>query len=118
MSVFNELTQKVSNTAKAAAKKSNDIVEITKLNMSISAEEDKIKKLYTEIGKALYEAYKKGEVLPDAFRESCEKIKTYDENIKHMKQKVLELKNLKACPNCGAELEADVLYCSKCGTKQ
>ena len=88
MSVFNELTQKVSNTAKAAAKKSNDIVEITKLNMSISAEEDKIKKLYSEIGKALYETYQKGEDLPDAFKESCEKIKSFEENIKQMRQRI------------------------------
>ncbi|AUS96619.1 zinc-ribbon domain-containing protein [Clostridium thermosuccinogenes] len=118
MSVFSGITQKVSNTAKAAAKKSNDIVEVTKLHMSISAEEDKIKKLYGEIGKALYESYERGEPIGDAFKDSCEQIQSISENIKQMKQKILELKNLKACSNCSAELDADVIYCPRCGTKQ
>jgi hypothetical protein len=118
MSVFSGITQKVSNTAKAAAKKSNDIVEVTKLHMSISAEEDKIKKLYGEIGKALYESYERGEPIGDAFKDSCAQIQSISENIKQMKQKILELKNLKACSNCSAELDADVIYCPRCGTKQ
>lgn len=118
MSLFENITKKVSNTAKAAAKKSSDLVEVTKLNMSISTEEGKIQSTYGEIGKTVYEAYTKGEDIPEAFKELCDKIKSYEDNIKDLKEKILLLKNTKACPSCGTELEVEIAFCPNCGTKQ
>jgi predicted RNA-binding Zn-ribbon protein involved in translation (DUF1610 family) len=118
MSVFENFTKKVSDTAKAAAKKSGDIVEITKLNMNVGSEEDKIEKKYSEIGKLLYESYVSGKTVGEEFKPHCEEIEKYFENVSAMKQKIQELKKIKNCPVCGAELEADVLFCPKCGTKQ
>ena len=118
MSMFENLTKKVSDTAKAAAKKSSEIVEVTKLNMNISAEEDKIKKAYADIGKQVYDAYSNGEEVAENYISICEQIRSYEDNIKETKQKILELKNVKVCPNCGAELELDIAFCSGCGTKQ
>lgn len=118
MSVFDNITKKVSDTAKAAAKKSGDLVEVTRLNMSIGAEEEKIKKVYSEMGKLLYEAYAGGNPMPDEVRESCEKIDEMKKTIEEMKQKILELRNVKACPRCGTELEMEMTFCHKCGKKQ
>ena len=50
MSFFENLGKKVGEAAQAAARKSSEIVEVTN-NASINAEEDKIQKLYSEIGK-------------------------------------------------------------------
>lgn len=118
MSIFDNISRKVSETAKAAAKKSGDLVEVTKLTMSIGAEEDKIKKTFTEIGKAVYESYKAGDEINDSLRELCAKVESYEKNIESMKQKILELRNVKVCPGCGIELEIDMAYCYKCGLKQ
>ncbi len=118
MSVFESFTRKVTETAKAAAKKSSDLVEVTKLNMGIGTEEDKIERVYKEIGKAVYESYIKGEAINEVFIEKCKEIGVFEENIKEMRSKVLELKNSKICPNCHEQLDVDVLYCSKCGVKQ
>lgn len=118
MSVFENITKKVTETARAAAKKSGEIVEITKLSMSIGVEEDKIEKAYAEIGKVVFSAYNEGKEVGDTFKELCEKIKSYEDNIKDIKQKILELKNVKVCPGCAAELEVEIAYCPKCGTKQ
>lgn len=118
MSVFDLFTKKVSQTAKAAAKKSGDIVGVTKLNLSIGAEEDKIKKAYSEIGRIVFESFKRGERLPGALVEECEEISAYEKNIEDMKLKILELKNQKMCPSCGSELEIHIAFCPNCGTKQ
>lgn len=118
MSVFDNFTKKVTDTAKAAAKKSSELVEVTKLNMSIGSEEDKIQKVYNDIGKMAYAAFARGEEINEAYKVNCEKIKSYEDTINKMKQKILELKNTKACPGCGEELDASVAFCSKCGAKQ
>ena len=118
MSVLDSITKKVSDTAKAAAKISGSVVEITKLNMSINAEEEKIRKLYTEIGKQLYEDYTDGKAVSEELLRKCVKIDEIFENIADMKDKILELRNVKACPNCGTILDIEMEYCHKCGKKQ
>ncbi len=118
MSILDDLTKKVSTTAKAVSKKSGDIVEVTKLNMAIGTEEEKIQKAYFEMGKAVYDAYTKNEEIDGASKEIYEKIKTYESNIKELKDKVLEHKSLKVCPSCNTELDIEIAFCPKCGTKQ
>ncbi len=118
MSVLDNITKKVTDTAKAAAKMSGSVVEVTKLNMSIGAEEEKIRKIYTEMGKILYEDYTEGKAVGERTLAHCEKIDEIIALIDEMREKVLELKNVKACPNCGLELDIDMEYCYKCGRKQ
>jgi len=118
VSVLDNITRKVTDTAKAAAKKSGSVVEITKLNLSISAEEEKIRKIYTEMGKQLYEDYIEGKMPGEKLLAQCVKIDEIIKGINEMRDKILELKNIKACPNCGMELDVEMEYCYKCGKKQ
>lgn len=118
MSVLDNITKKVTDTAKAAAKKSGSVVEVTKLNMNINTEEEKVRKIYSDMGRMLYEDYTEGKNVGERLLEQCVKIDEIIEGIDDMKQKILELKNVKACPNCGMELEVDMTYCYKCGKKQ
>jgi hypothetical protein len=118
VSVLDNITKKVTDTAKAAAKKSGNVVEVTKLNMNISAEEEKVRKIYTDMGKQLYEDYTEGKIVGEKLLGYCEKIDEIIGNIDGMRGKVLELRNVKACPNCGMELDMEMGYCYKCGRKQ
>lgn len=118
MSVLDNITKKVTDTAKTAAKISGSVVEVTRLNMSINAEEEKIKKIYTEIGKQLYEDYSEGKTISEKLREKCAEIDEILANIEEMKERILELKKSKACPGCGTVLEIEMEYCHKCGKKQ
>jgi ribosomal protein S27AE len=118
VSVLDNITKKVTDTAKAAAKLSGSVVEVTRLNMSINAEEEKVRKIYTEMGKQVYEDYNEGKLVGEKLLEKCVKIDEIIANIDAMKEKILELKNVKACPNCGLVLAIDMEYCYKCGKKQ
>lgn len=118
MSVFDNITKRVTDTAKAAAKKSGSMVEVTRLNINIGAEEEKIKKIYTEMGKMLYDDYSEGKITGDEIAGLCGKIDAINGSIEDMKEKILELRNVKACQGCGLELEMEMDFCYKCGRKQ
>jgi Zn finger protein HypA/HybF involved in hydrogenase expression len=117
MAFLGNIGKKVGEAAQAAARKSSEIVEITKLNANISSEEDKIQKLYIQIGKAVYgEFVSPGEIKED-FKALCSQIAEHEQNIKALREKISEVKGIRQCINCGAELERSQIYCPKCGTK-
>lgn len=117
MAFLENLGKKVGEAAQAAAKKSGELVEVTKLNVNINSEEDKIHKLYSQIGKSIYEKYSALGVAEDNVKEVCEAIKVHEQNIKALKDKISEVKGTKQCIGCGAEMEKDQVFCSKCGTR-
>ncbi len=95
--------------------KGKDVIEITKLNSQIGTEKDKIKDLYVKIGEQVYKSFGAGE--SSAFDELCVQIKEIEAKVDELSAKVLELKNAAKCPNCGAEVTKETLFCSKCGAK-
>lgn len=117
MSFFENLGKKVGEAAQAAARKSSEIVEVTKLNASINAEEDTIQKLYSEIGKKVFENFEQTGTADELVKEACEQLVSHRENIKNLKEKIAEVKGIKSCINCGTEMERTQLFCSKCGTR-
>lgn len=117
MTVFDKFTSKVSDTAKAAARKSGELVEVTKLNAAINQESEKIEKSYNAIGKIIYEKYSNGEKYTDDIRVLCDEIDEFCASLQGMRDRINDLRNIILCKNCGNELEEDALYCPKCGVK-
>jgi RNA polymerase subunit RPABC4/transcription elongation factor Spt4 len=118
MAFFENLGKNIAGAAQAAAKKSSEIVGVTKLNMNINSEEDKIKALTVEIGKLVVEKFKAGETLAPELAEKCTVISEIEETIKGLREKIREVKNIRICESCGAELERTITFCPKCGAKQ
>ena len=119
MSVLNDITKVVTDTAKTAAKISSDMVEVTKLNVAIGVEEDRINKQFYEIGKKAYEKYaEKGSEEYSDLAELCDVIKDMEKNIADMKTRIFNLKKIKECPGCKEILDIDMSFCFKCGAKQ
>ncbi len=117
MAFLENIGKKIGETAQAAAKKSSEIVETTKLNANINAEEDKIQKLYHQMGKSAYQKFTETGDIDDYLREACEQIISHEQNIKALKEKIAEVKGIKSCVGCGAEMERAQVFCSKCGAK-
>ncbi|AEV70482.1 zinc ribbon domain-containing protein [Acetivibrio clariflavus] len=111
MSFFEKLT----SAGRDMAKKTKELADITKLNMQISSEEDKIKNNYIEIGKLYYELFSSN---PDEkFAEFCSAITESRNKIEALKDQILEIKCVKKCCHCGAEITKSAVFCSACGKK-
>ncbi len=117
MAFLENFGRKVGEAAQAAAKKSGELVEITKLNVNINTEEDKIQKLYAQIGKSVYEKFRQSGTTEDHIKEACEAITVHEQNIKSIKEKIAEVKGTKTCTACGSDMERTQLFCSKCGAR-
>ena len=81
---------KVTEVGAKGLNKAKDLGETATFKTKIALAEGKIKDVYTELGKALYEG---GGVLPEGlFAELSEKIKPFEAEIEELKAKIAEIK--------------------------
>lgn len=102
--------------ASSIVKKSNNLLEISKLNSSISDESAEIYKLYTEIGKEIYNTYKDAIFINTIIGDLCSTIKGKESSISAMENRILDLKNIVMCTKCNIKLKNDISFCPFCGT--
>ncbi len=116
MGMFDNIINETKRAARNVGKKTNELFEITKVNMDINSVDDKMTSIYSEIGKIYYQAVKKEEV--QASEEVMEKAALIDELLSK-KEELLEraaaLKNEQRCSSCGASNPNSSTYCSSCG---
>lgn len=118
MPILDNFKQKMGETARFAVKKGSDKFEITKLNINIGYEEDKVKKIFCDMGKIMFENYINNEGVSEKYIDYCDAVKKIYSNIDVMKLKIRELKAVIECENCKEELDENMTFCFKCGTKQ
>ena len=72
--------------AKQVGDKTNDALEISKLNTKISAENAEIEKEKKKLSDALFERFARGEEVPEEVKEFCDNIKSHLLNIDGFKE--------------------------------
>lgn len=96
MAIFDNLDtirEKATEAAQAAARKTKQLAEIAKANVSIYSEEDKIKKAQQELGKLYYRDYVVGEELDEAeYLPLCRQIDEAKQTIADLQDYIAELK--------------------------
>ena len=109
---FDNLRDKVVAAGKDVSEKAKETAAMAKLQTQISVEKNKLKGLYTDLGKAYYENPEDENIA--AYKDSIDAIM---EIIASYEKELAALKGLKSCEGCGATMAKEVLFCSKCGTK-
>lgn len=111
------VSKKTGEVVDVVAKKTEQTVEVQKLKSQIHLMERGNDRDYKDIGKIIYDKFKKGEDVDAAFTELCEAIAEREEAILQAKKEIAQLKGLDVCPNCEAHLEVDAKFCPNCGAK-
>ena len=78
--------------AKQVGDKTNDALEISKLNTKISAENVEIEKEKKKLSDALFERFARGEEVPEEVKEFCDNIKSHLLNIDGFKEEIEKVK--------------------------
>ncbi|MDF2503894.1 zinc ribbon domain-containing protein [Clostridium sp.] len=113
-----KIKDSLENSASSAVKKTEEFIEISKLNLEISNEEKDIKEIYEKIGKKIYGQYEKDKALDRTLIKFCKDIKEIKNRISNIQKKILKVQYKKICPLCGKEVEHNAAYCEYCGLKQ
>lgn len=87
-----KIAESVEEGANIIAKKSSDVVEISKLNFNISNEEKNVKSKYEEIGRLVFEKYKNHEIIDKDLEEYCKELDNSITIINELSNKVSNLK--------------------------
>ena len=80
----------------------------------------KIKDLYTEIGKFIYQKHIDGAEIPtdEEIIGFCKNIDELSEGIEKASDQLLALRGKRVCEHCHAEIDISVKFCPLCGTEQ
>ncbi len=115
--VFNNLFSKAKDLADLTGKKAGEIIDVSKIKISIADINSEIKKNHEEIGKLYYDMEENGNDNTVLMNSLIEDINEKKEKLLELNKKYQDIKNVITCPNCETKNEKDNIYCTKCGEK-
>ena len=120
MEFFEKLGKKATETFNSAAEKTNKIASETKIKLKINDCKSKIKDVYQDIGKIVYQKFVldgKQEIKED-IEEQLSRISELTNQIEEYEKQILDLSDKKQCVNCKNKIEKNAKFCPECGTEQ
>ncbi len=115
MAFFDNVKGKLTQASQTTVQKAKDISEIAKLNTQVLGAEKQINELYGKLGYEVYCAFSK-EPLPQV-EELINQLNDLHANINSWKEQIKAISAVETCPQCGAKLGKDMMFCSNCGHK-
>ena len=109
--------ESVGRFAQNAVSKSKEMAEITRLNMEISNQEQRLRELYGQLGQYLVE---NADLVPADRQDAqalLQEVAQVKAGIEASKATLLEVRNVNICPGCGAEVSRSSKFCPSCGTQ-
>lgn len=115
MALLDDVDQRLSNWINAGTDKAKEMSGSMKISNEIKEEEKNQEELYKQIGIYFYENCSSD--AEGQLKELCQKIDEGKERVL-LKQKQLNvLRGMINCPNCGAEVSSDSVFCNACGSR-
>lgn len=115
MAFFDRLGETIVSKSKDVAQKTKDFAEVSNLNSQIRSQEDLIRNAYMEIGQLYYAANRSN---PNGlYGEQIRAILAAEAEIEIRRQKIREIKGVKTCEQCGADIPLGATFCANCGAK-
>ena len=104
---LNSLLDKAISVANVAGKKTEEMVEASKLKLQEVSVNADLQDCYEKIGSLVYRSKKSGEDNEQAIDQLVEQADVLLEQLAQLQSKREEIKKMKKCPNCGAACSVD-----------
>lgn len=117
MGLFDDVLVNVKSAANTVSKKTNNIVDYSKLKFTASGLANEIKKKFQTLGEEVYACSKIGSDDSQTIELLIQEIDDLKAQLQATNELISVAKNKIVCPVCKAELEKESLFCNKCGSK-
>ena len=117
MDIFNEFLDKAKVALDVAVKATEDAVDTGKQKLNIAALESKLNKDYKTLGEKFYAFKVTGKIDDELIDELIDSISDKKAKISAIREEMKKAKADRICPNCGAAIEKDIIFCPICGQK-
>ena len=125
---------KIGGFAKNVGNKTNDLLEIGRINSRIHAEEDAIDQHKFDLGDYMWEKFQTGVAMDERATVICVAIRERQKSIYNMQNEIDSIKQnqeatqqpparepvpatTEPCPVCGGEVASGAKFCGDCGTQ-
>ena len=115
MSIFDDTVVKAKEVWDIAGKKTNDIITVQKLKMSIASLKSQLSKMYESLGRLCSDSLTGPPSV--SMLELMSEIEERIAEIKQLEKKLALLRGEKICSACGTKNMSDASYCYNCGNK-
>ncbi len=114
---FEDLGQRIAETAEKVTNKAEDAVEVTRIKNQIRNLEHANKEDLIELGKKIYAQYKTGEGISAEYADLCEAVENRQASIQKYEKQLSVVKGDMVCPKCGKYVskDKDRNFCPYCG---
>lgn len=110
------IISEIKSTADKVAKKSGELVELSKAKLNIANTKSDISANFKLLGEMVYIAQRDDtEINPERLDEIIAKIDVLYERLADFNEIVTGLMNKKLCPECNKTSDAEASFCSNCG---
>ena len=114
---FEDLGKFITETAGNVGKKTEEVMEVQKLKSQIRSLERSNQGDLTDLGKIIYERFRKEEAVDGELEVICEEIRKRRMIIVAFEKKLADMKGVKECVNCQELIEKDMKFCPHCGAE-
>ena len=112
------ILSELKNTADKVAKKSGELVEISKVKLSIASTKSEINAQFKALGETVYLAQKEdSDVGAEKIEEIIGILDGLYERLDNLAEINSALKNERICPSCGKSNPLNQPFCGGCGSK-
>lgn len=118
MGFFDGLTKKGAEISNSLQESINKSQRISALKKSISENNSKVARTFSEIGRKIYEKRTMDEEIMTFISGKIEEIDNAKKENEELEKELLGLNNKKRCPECGTEVDLNATFCPVCGKEQ
>lgn len=117
MSVFDDIIIGAKSLTSEFTDKTSKFASISKLRITAAELSGEINKRYEALGRIVYEAQKAENDITEMTAECVKGIDALYTRLDDINAKIATLRDKKYCPSCGAVVEMNSIYCSRCGNR-
>ena len=114
---LDDLGKKLGETVDNVSAIAGKSIEIQKLRNQVRSLEKGNDSDIEGLGRMVYQEFVDGADLDDKVKEICEGIKSREDGITEILQKIALLRGVLNCPDCQKEVSKDMVYCPYCASE-